>query len=967
MKDAPKKPIHISSYRNKPEGEIETMEKSVDNSASESEAEVVAQEPSPIAWFWKDMIWIVSAFLVAYLMIILISYSPDDSGFDRLHYAESINNFGGETGAWISSIILYLFGVFGFSIPFSILIAGWISLQIRRAESDEQALYKPYLLSLSGVLLMLLTGSSMSALFISAESLPMALPFSSGGVIGYELGGFLLRQVDLLMTTMLLVSGFAFGISLLLRMSWMEILERTGQFTWQAFDKAQGYYQWLKAKYDDYQTAKQAIAPKAEVKNKANTNASEVNEEEVSSQGWFAKLKSFKLRNHSSTEPKEATENTESSKTDDIDSKKLKPSKEVEEIVQRKASEQAKSENTKPVAVSGSESTTPPAEKKGVVSLADAKNKRKEKENQQNKDAATTQTVAAKTEKESESDNVEATASPVAEENKSEKANETLESLTRFESKPKIEEKDQIDLALPESEEALPTLEENFEEQWKNAQLPEFTLLDEPREDKNSFSEKEVLELSELLEQRMKEFGVSVEVQSVTPGPVVTRFEILPAPGVKVSQISNLSKDLARVLSVSSVRVVEVIPGKSVVGIEIPNTVREVVSFREVLASDEFNDAGSPLTVALGKDISGKPVVANIAGMPHLLVAGTTGSGKSVGINTMILSMLYKARPDQVRMIMIDPKMLELSIYEDIPHLLTPVVTDMSEAANALRWSVFEMDRRYQLMSKVGVRNIIGYNNKVQEAIDKGQPIIDPLYEQAANFGHNLGEKPPTLEPLPYIVVIIDEYADLIMVVGKEIEQLVTRIAQKARAAGIHLILATQRPSVSVITGVIKANIPTRISFMVNTKIDSRTILDQGGGEQLLGKGDMLFLEPGSGAPRRVHGAFMTDDEVHSVVDFVKSQGKPKYLKAITQSFEPEDSDNSSGPKAAEDDLLFDEIVAWVAKEQRVSVSLIQRAFSIGYNRSARIVDAMEAQGMISKPSGGNSQREVLLPKPGND
>jgi len=389
------------------------------------------------------------------------------------------------------------------------------------------------------------------------------------------------------------------------------------------------------------------------------------------------------------------------------------------------------------------------------------------------------------------------------------------------------------------------------------------------------------------------------------------------------------------------------------------------VSFREVISSVEFQQSKSPLTVALGKDIGGKTVVADIGKMPHLLVAGTTGSGKSVGVNSMILSLLYKSTPEEVRLIMVDPKMLELSIYEDIPHLLTPVVTDMSEAANALRWCVFEMDRRYQLMAKLGVRNIAGYNAKVKGAIDKGEPLLDPLYQQTANFGHEMSEPPPTLEPLPYIVVVVDEFADMIMVVGKEVEQLIARIAQKARAAGIHLILATQRPSVNVITGLIKANIPTRISFMVNTKIDSRTILDQGGAEQLLGMGDMLFMPPGTGSPKRVHGAFMSDEEVHSVVSFVKSQGEPQYLESVTQANQA-DKANNTLEEDAEQDLLYDQIVAFVVENQRVSVSLVQRQFKIGYNRAARIVEAMESAGVVS-PMKANGNRDVLAKKMHDD
>ena len=494
--------------------------------------------------------------------------------------------------------------------------------------------------------------------------------------------------------------------------------------------------------------------------------------------------------------------------------------------------------------------------------------------------------------------------------------------------------------------------------------LPSVDLLDPPHPMEGSFGKAELAEMSALLEKNLLDFGVKAQVESVQAGPVVTRFEILPAPGVKVSQISNLAKDLARALSVRSVRVVEVIPGKSTVGIEIPNPTREVIALREIIASDLFAKAQSPLTLALGKDIAGEPVVADLAKMPHLLVAGTTGSGKSVGINSMILSMLYKAPPDRVRLIMVDPKMLELSVYEDIPHLLTPVVTDMNEAAQALRWCVYEMDRRYQLMAKLGVRNIAGFNEKVQAAIERGEPLVDPLWKPDPNFGHELSEEPPTLQPLPYIVVVIDEFADMMMVVGKKVEELIARLAQKARAAGIHLILATQRPSVNVITGLIKANIPTRIAFQVSSKVDSRTILDQMGAEQLLGQGDMLYLPPGSGVPRRVHGAFVSDDEVHRVVEYVKQQGAPQYLDMLLQQGDEGMAASALGgvEADAEKDSLYDAAVAFVIEKQRVSVSLIQRQFSIGYNRAARIVEAMEKAGVVS-PMESNGSRKVLVPK----
>ncbi|RMF16397.1 MAG: DNA translocase FtsK [Gammaproteobacteria bacterium] len=495
--------------------------------------------------------------------------------------------------------------------------------------------------------------------------------------------------------------------------------------------------------------------------------------------------------------------------------------------------------------------------------------------------------------------------------------------------------------------------------------LPPITLLDEPDKRSNGGFSKEALEhMSRLLEEKLADFGVKVTVVEVNPGPVITRFEIQPAAGVKVSRISNLAKDLARSLAVIAVRVVEVIPGKSVVGIEIPNENRDIVRLREVLASAAYDQSDSPLTLALGNDIAGDPVVANLAKMPHLLVAGTTGSGKSVGVNAMLLSMLFKATPEELRLIMIDPKMLELSIYDGIPHLLAPVVTDMKEAANALRWCVGEMERRYKLMASMGVRNLAGFNKKVEEAMRKGQPLKDPLWQPDATA---IETEQPDLLPLPYIVVVIDEFADMMMIVGKKVEELIARIAQKARAAGIHLILATQRPSVDVITGLIKANIPTRIAFQVSSKIDSRTILDQGGAEQLLGHGDMLYMPPGTSLPVRVHGAFVADDEVHRVVEEWKSRGEPEYLEEILEGTHESDFvasfDKEGGENGTESDPLFDQAVAFVTETRRASISAVQRRLKIGYNRAANLVEAMEAAGIVS-PAGHNGAREVLAPPP---
>ncbi|EDU8051788.1 DNA translocase FtsK, partial [Salmonella enterica subsp. arizonae] len=487
--------------------------------------------------------------------------------------------------------------------------------------------------------------------------------------------------------------------------------------------------------------------------------------------------------------------------------------------------------------------------------------------------------------------------------------------------------------------------------------LPSLDLLTPPPSEVEPVDTFALEQMARLVEARLADFRIKADVVNYSPGPVITRFELNLAPGVKAARISNLSRDLARSLSTVAVRVVEVIPGKPYVGLELPNKKRQTVYLREVLDNAKFRDNPSPLTVVLGKDIAGDPVVADLAKMPHLLVAGTTGSGKSVGVNAMILSMLYKAQPEDVRFIMIDPKMLELSVYEGIPHLLTEVVTDMKDAANALRWSVNEMERRYKLMSALGVRNLAGYNEKIAEAARMGRPIPDPYWKP----GDSMDVQHPVLEKLPYIVVLVDEFADLMMTVGKKVEELIARLAQKARAAGIHLVLATQRPSVDVITGLIKANIPTRIAFTVSSKIDSRTILDQGGAESLLGMGDMLFSGPNSTMPVRVHGAFVRDQEVHAVVQDWKARGRPQYVDGITSDSESEGGGSFDGGE--ELDPLFDQAVNFVTQKRKASISGVQRQFRIGYNRAARIIEQMEAQGIVSA-QGHNGNREVLAPPP---
>jgi len=505
-----------------------------------------------------------------------------------------------------------------------------------------------------------------------------------------------------------------------------------------------------------------------------------------------------------------------------------------------------------------------------------------------------------------------------------------------------------------------------------NGEVPPLSLLDEAPPQGPGYSEETLEVLSRQVELKLKDFRIEARVMGVYPGPVITRFELEPAAGVRGSQVSSLDKDIARGLSVVSVRVVDVIPGKNVIGLEIPNTKKQIVYLSEILRSEKYDQMKSPLALALGKDIGGKAVVTDLAKMPHLLVAGTTGSGKSVAVNAMVLSLLYKASPKDVRMIMIDPKMLELSVYEGIPHLLAPVVTDMKEAANALRWCVAEMERRYKLMAAVGVRNLGGFNKKVKDAENSGQPLLDPLFRANPDMPGMVAEP---LEPLPHIVIIIDEFADMMMIVGKKVEELIARLAQKARAAGVHLILATQRPSVDVITGLIKANIPTRIAFQVSSKIDSRTILDQSGAEALLGHGDMLYLPPGTATPERVHGAFVDDHEVHNVVEWLRAQGAPNYITGVLEEVQSTSDGkiiNDSGlPQDAEgdsdsDNALYDRAVRVVTETRRASISGVQRHLRIGYNRAARLVEQMEQDGIVSSPQ-HNGNREVLAPPPPKD
>ncbi len=528
------------------------------------------------------------------------------------------------------------------------------------------------------------------------------------------------------------------------------------------------------------------------------------------------------------------------------------------------------------------------------------------------------------------------------------------------EEKKRVEDHQPIHIEMPNFEVARSTRVDKEKQvslfaELPDSMLPPLHLLDEATQQVEVVAAETLEFTSRLIERKLNDFGVEVKVVGAYPGPVITRYEIEPAVGVKGSQITNLVRDLARALSVVSIRVVETIPGKTYMALELPNSKRQIVHLSEILGSQVYADMNSPLTMAMGKDISGKPVVADLGKMPHVLVAGTTGSGKSVAINAMILSLLYKSTPQQVRLLLVDPKMLELSVYEGIPHLLAPVVTDMRQAASALNWGVQEMDKRYKLMSHFGVRNIAGFNQKFHDAIKAGEPLTNPFTLTPEN--------PEALEELPFIVIFIDELADLMMVVGKKVEELIARLAQKARASGIHLVLATQRPSVDVITGLIKANVPTRVAFQVSSKIDSRTILDQMGAEALLGQGDMLYLPPGSGYPQRVHGAFVSDQEVHRVAEYLKAQGEPNYIEGVLNSLDEPGAEDGEldGGANAEADPLYDQAVEIVVKTRRPSISLVQRHLRIGYNRAARLIEQMEKAGLVSTMQ-SNGNREVLAP-----
>ena len=825
-----------------------------------------------------------------FLMLALFSFDAADPGWAQTGYQTPVRNLGGAVGAYVSDLMLNLFGFIAYSLPFVIAITGWMLFQkfYRIRQLDFLTLGLKFI----GFFLFYLGITSLASM-----NFDDVFYFSAGGILGDALSNTVLPYFSFVGSTLLFLLFTCTGFVLLTGFSWLKFVDKVGFCTISFFVYIHQTPQRLRASREEKQ----------------------INFEELDEETLSAVEIPF-----DDEYPEHKDEHTSEDQSLPFE-QKTKPKQSItSKLFGKKADENNNSSNDR---------VDPSMPVEPFVDI----------------DELMGGPLEMKVQEHVSSEEITAAFADVNQVHVADDKTDVTSLTSSQQTNSSINNSNgQVNLVQEETFQGMPSID----------------LLDRPDKAKNPINHEELEQVSRLVESKLLDFGVQVKVVAVYPGPVITRFELDLAPGVKVNKIVNLAKDLARALSAISVRVVEVIPGKSVIGIELPNKHREIVRLSEVISCKAFEESTSPLAMVLGSDIAGDPVVVDLGKMPHLLVAGTTGSGKSVGVNTMIVSLLYKSTPEDVRMIMIDPKMLELSVYEGIPHLLSEVVTDMKDAANALRWCVGEMERRYKVMSALGVRNLKGYNKKVLEAIEEGNPLIDPIWQP--NDG--LDQTPPMLEKLPSIVVIVDEFADMMMIVGKKVEELIARIAQKARAAGIHLILATQRPSVDVITGLIKANIPTRMAFQVSSGLNSRTILDQQGAEQLLGMGDMLYLPPGTGVPTRVHGAFVDDHEVHAVVSDWKSRGEPDYIEEILSGGNEQDillpGEQLEGSESEEElDTLYDEAILFVTTSRRVSISSVQRKFRIGYNRAARIVEQMEQQGVVST-QGHNGAREVLAPPP---
>ncbi|BBB26285.1 DNA translocase FtsK [Amphritea japonica] len=851
-----------------------------------------------------------------FLLLALTGYDNRDPGWSHLGYQPEARNFTGYVGAWLADLSLSVFGLAAWLIPLMLFLPA-LRFMLRSHVALLDGI--PFMmLRITGAILVLLSLATLAATHLSNAD--GQLPFSMGGLVGQAVSDLAVSLFSLIGSSVVLWTALLFGLTLLLELSWSQLLEQLGKAVFGLGTK-------LKP------APRVTAAPE-----ESNPYASEDEE------------KRNLLR--------AAARHGPSDSLIQADPAAVSPRSARREPV-----------FSQPAAETGNQpfDDSLPEFKAGSAPLISAPD---ELIKTAQKPSAVTSTTMEMSPEDvfqaggQAASRISDTVDPEFSHGSDPLAGIDSEAADR--KSLKVVPLSEAHTPMKDSELGLDHITPAARKRQPRRKIPSMDLLDAPElKQGHCYSDEQLEQMSRLLESKLKDFGIVAEVVEVNPGPVITRFEMQPAPGVKASRITNLARDLARSMAVMSVRVVEVIAGKSVIGIEIPNEERQMVRLSEVLNSKPYKEASSKLTLGLGNDIAGNPVVANLAKMPHLLVAGTTGSGKSVGVNAMLLSLLFKATPDEVRLMLVDPKMLELSIYEGIPHLLAPVITDMKEAAGGLRWCVAEMERRYKLMSKMGVRNIAGYNDKVTEARERGAPLLDPLWNPEEE-GLPSDAPAPYLETLPYIVVCIDEFADMMMVVGKKVEELIARIAQKARAAGIHLILATQRPSVDVITGLIKANIPTRIGFQVSSKIDSRTVLDQSGAEHLLGNGDMLYLPAGSSLPNRVHGAFVSDDEVHRVVEAWKKIGAPDYLITDLSDVVEGGGGFAGGDSDDEQDALYDDAVAFVTETRKASISSVQRKLKIGYNRAARMIESMEAAGVVTQ-AGHNGAREVLAPPPPKD
>ncbi|GAB2877640.1 DNA translocase FtsK [Pseudoduganella ginsengisoli] len=810
--------------------------------------------PNRLVRLLSEARWMAIAVLTIYIVLIMASYNKLDPGWSHSNAVPRVYNLGGKAGAYLSDLMLFIFGFSAWWWIVWLLRSVWggyrrLTRRFLTGEDDEPEHRHETIIRVIGFAFLLV--GSLGLEFLRMYTLHVQLPRAPGGVLGQLIGHAAHVGLGFTGATLLLLLLFVVGLSLFFHISWLNVAERIG-------GAIEVCYEWMVHRYEDHEDRRR---------------------------GSMAAVKR-------------------------------------DEVVVSERAKHVEKHAEKPVRIEPQVVDNPFTPAKDGKKAADDT-------------AATVAAFAAVPAG-------QAAAAPAE----------------KFAAAPAPVKIEAAVTSVPMSDRAVKERQGTLFQEARPGDLPPLSLLDDPPQAQESIPVETLEFTSRLIEKKLSDFGVEARVVAAYPGPVVTRYEIEPATGVKGSQIVNLARDLARSLSLTSIRVVETIPGKNYMALELPNPKRQIVRLSEIVGSKVYHDNASALTVALGKDIAGKPVVADLAKMPHLLVAGTTGSGKSVGINATILSLLYKADPADVRMILIDPKMLEMSVYEGIPHLLAPVVTDMRQAGHALNWAVNEMERRYKLMSKLGVRNLAGYNTKILEAAKREEHIPNPFSITP--------DSPEPLEKLPTIVIIIDELADLMMVVGKKVEELIARIAQKARAAGLHLILATQRPSVDVITGLIKANIPTRIAFQVSSKIDSRTILDQMGAETLLGMGDMLYMPPGTGLPIRVHGAFVSDDEVHRVVGHLKLQGEPNYIDGILEGGTLEGEGGGEGGAAAgegggEADPMYDQAVQVVLKNRRASISLVQRHLRIGYNRAARLLEQMEQSGVVS-PMQSNGNRDILVP-----